>query len=195
MEEAVKQERAAMALDPLAPNPRYILGMLLADLHRYDEAIAAEKVVVDRAPNYTYARFQLAYFYLYASKYAEAEQEVRAAAVQVGENPEIIAALVRAVANPSERTSALKLLAEGKVGRYSLGKFTDAFWCAMLGAHEQGLERLHQWRKSSEPGESFEGSQVLWSPAFDPLRGDKRFQAIMQSLGLPHALVPLEETR
>ena len=59
--------------------------MLLADLHRYDEAIAAEKVVVDRAPNYTYARFQLAYFYLYASKYAEAEQEVRAAAVQVGE--------------------------------------------------------------------------------------------------------------
>ena len=195
MEEAAKQEQAAVALDPLAPNPRYMLGMMLSDLHRYDEAIAAEKVVIARNPNYTFARFQLAYFYLYASKYAEAEQEVHAAAVQVGENPEIIAALVHAAANPSGRTSALKLVAEGKTGRYSLGKATDAFWCGMLGAHEQALERLQQWRANSEQGELFSSSQVLWSPAFDPLRGDKRFQAIMQSLGLPNALVPLEETR
>ena len=87
-----------------------------------------------------------------------------------------ITALVHAVANPSERTSALRLVAEGKIGRYSLGKVTDAFWCGKLGAHEQALKRL-------------------WSPVFDPLRGDERFQAIMQSLGLPNALVPLEEKR
>jgi hypothetical protein len=126
---------------------------------------------------------------------AEAEQEGRAAAVQVGENPEIIAALVHAVANPSERTSALKLVAEGKIGRYSLAKITDAFWCGMLGAHEQAVDQLKQWRKSSQEGELFSDSQVLWDPVFDPLRGDKRFQAIMQSLGLPNALIPLEETR
>lgn len=195
LEEAVKQELAAVALDPLAPIPRYILGMMLGDLHRYDEAIAAEKAVIARNPNFTYARFQLAYLYIYASKYAEAEQEVRAAAVQVGEDPKIIAALVHAVANPSERTSALRLVAEGKIGRYSLGKITDAFWCGMLGAHEQALERLKQWQESSEEGELFSDSQVLWEPAFDPLREDKRFQAIMQSLGLPNALIPLEETR
>jgi tetratricopeptide (TPR) repeat protein len=195
LEEGIKQERAAVTLDPLAPNPRYIMGMMLGCLHRYDEAIEAEKAVVAQSPSFAYARFHLSYLYIYASRYAEAEKEARAAATQVGEDPEIIAALVHAVANPSERTSALKLLAESKVGPYSLGKFTDAFWCGMLGEHEQALERLKQWRESSEPGESFEGSQVLWSPAFDPLRGDKRFQAIMQSLGLPHALVPLEETR
>ena len=106
-----------------------------------------------------------------------------------------ITALVHAVANPSERTSALRLVAEGKIGRYSLGKVTDAFWCGKLGAHEQALKRLEQWQRSSEQGELFEGSQVLWSPVSDPLRGDERFQAIMQSLGLPNALVPLEETR
>jgi adenylate cyclase len=195
LEEAVKQERAAVALDPLAPNPHYMMGMMLGDLHRYDEAIAAEKVVIDRNPNYTYARFQLTYLYVYASNYAEAEREARAAAAQVGENPEIIAALVHAVANPSERTSALKLVTESKIGRYSLDQVTDAFWCGMLGECEEALGRLERWRRSSEQGELFSDIQVLWTPAFDPIRADKRFQAILQSLGLPSSPVPLEETR
>jgi adenylate cyclase len=195
LEEALKQERAAVALDPLAPNPRYMMGMILGCLHRYDEAIAAEKVVVAQSSYFAYARFHLTYLYIYASKYAEAENEARAAAALVGENPEIIAALLQAVADPSKRASALKLVIEGKCGRYSLEKITDAFWCGMLGAHEEALARLEQWRASSEQGELFCDSQALWAPVFDPIRADPRFQAIMQSLGLPNAPVPLEETR
>jgi adenylate cyclase len=194
LEEAAKQEGAAVALDPLATNPRYMLGMILAAQHRNNEAIAAEKAVIARNPSYTYARFQLAYLGIYESHYAEAEQEGRTAAAQVGENPEIIAALIRAVANPPERTSALKLVAENKVGRYSLGEVANAFWCGMLGSHDEALEQLKHWRESSEQGELFSDSQVLWAPVFDPIRGDPRFQAIMQSLGLPNAPVPLEET-
>ena len=171
-----------------------MLGLILGAVHRYDEAIAAEKVVIARNPNYTYSRFQLSYLYLYTKNYAEAEEQARAAAVQVGENPEIIAALVRAVANSSERTNALRLLANGKTGRHSLGDITDAFWCGMLGAHEEALERLKLWHETSEQGELFCDTQALWAPVFDPVRQDKRFQAIMQSLGLPNAPVPLEET-
>ena len=195
LEEALKQERASVALDPLAPNPRYMMGMILGCLHRYDEAIAAEKVVVAQSPNFTYARFHVAYLYIYASNYAEAEREARAAATQVGENPEIIAALVRAVAKPSERPDALKLVTEDKIGRYSLDKITNAFWCGMLGAHEEALVRLEQWRGSSEQGELFCDSQALWAPVFQPIRADQRYQAILQSLGLPNAPVPMGETR
>lgn len=195
LEEALKREQAAVALDPLAPNPRYMMGMILGCLHRYDEAIAAEKVVVAQSPNFTYARFHVAYLYIYASNYAEAEREARAAATQVGENPEIIATLVRAVARPSERPGALKLVTDDKIGRYSLDKITNAFWCAMLGAHEEALVRLKQWRESSEQGELFCDSQSLWAPVFDPIRTDPRYQEILQSLGLPNAPVPLEATR
>lgn len=195
LEEALKQERAAVALDPLAPNPRYMMGMVLGCLHRYDEAIEAEKVVIVQSPHFAYARFHLSYLYIYASRYAEAEKEARAAATQVGENPEIIGALVQAVADPSKRPSALQLVTEGKPGRYSLEKITDAFWCALLGANEEALGRLEQWRKNSEQGELFCDSQALWAPAFEPFRADARYQAIMQSLGLPSAPVPLEGTR
>jgi TolB-like protein/Flp pilus assembly protein TadD len=191
-EEAAKQERMAVALDPLAPNPRHILSLVLGVLHRYEEAIAEEKVVSARSPNYAYARFQLAYLYLYTSNYAEAEKEARSAASQVGEDPEVIAALVRAVANPSERTSALKLVTEGKIGRYDLRGTTQAFWCSMLGAHEEAIEKLKQWLANSQEGELFSDTQILRQPAFDPLRGDERFQTIMKSAGLPTAPVHAE---
>jgi tetratricopeptide (TPR) repeat protein len=191
-EEAAKQERTAVALDPLAPNPRYILGMILGALHRYDEAIAEEKVVVARSPNYVYARFDLAYLYLNVSNFAEAEKEARAAAAQVGEDPEVIATLIHAVANPAQRASALKLVTEGKIGQYDLRGVTDAFWYAMLGAYEEALESLKQWLATSQEGQLFSDTQILWRSAFDPLRTDQRFQAIMKSAHLPTEPVPIE---
>ena len=186
LEEAVKQERAALALDPLASNPHFILGMILGALHRYDDAVSEERIVVSRNPNYTYARFYLSYFLLYTANYAEAEKQARLAAAQVGEDPEIIASLVRAVANPVERPNALKLISEGKVGRYSLTEaVADAFLYSMLGANERALESLEQWTATSEQEKLFATSQILWTPAFDPIRNDERFRAVMKSAGPP----------
>jgi TolB-like protein/Tfp pilus assembly protein PilF len=192
LEEAFKQERTAVALDPLAPNPRYMLGMILGDLHRYDEAIGEEKAVITRSPHYAYARFHLTYLLLHAGNYAEAEKQGRTSAAEVGEDPEIIAALVRAVGNPAERPNALKLINEGKVGRYSLTETTDAFWYGMLGENERALESLKQWATTSEEGELFSGTQVLWTPAFDSIRADERFQALLRSIGLGATVVPAE---
>jgi adenylate cyclase len=186
-EEAAKQERTAVALDPLAPNPRNILAMILAAQHRYDEAIAEERVVVARSPNYTYARFDLAYLYLHESKFAEAEKEARAAAALVGEDPEVIATLIQAVADPAQRASALKLVTEGNVGRYDLRGMTDAVWYTLLGAYKEALESLKQWRAVTQEGQLFADTRILWKPAFDPIRGDERFEKIMKSAGLPAA--------
>jgi hypothetical protein len=107
------------------------------------------------------------------------------AAARVGEDPEIIATLVRAVANPVERPNALKLISEGKVGRYSLTETADAFWYSMLGANERALESLEQWAATSEQGQSFAASQNLWTQAFDPIRNDERFRAVTKLAGLP----------
>jgi predicted Zn-dependent protease len=192
LEEAFKQEGTAVALDPLAPNPRYMLGMILGDLHRYDEAIGEEKAVITRSPNYAYARFHLTYLLLHVGNYAEAEKQARIGAAEVGEDPEIIAALVRAVGNPAERPNALKLITERKVGRYSLTETTDAFWYAMLGENERALESLKQWATTPEEGELFSGTQVLWTPAFDSIRADERFQALLRSIGLAGTVVPAE---
>ena len=183
-EEAVERERAAVALDPLAPNPRYILGMVLGSMHRYDEAIAAQKIVVAGHPKFTYAQFYLSYLFLFTQNYQEAEKEARAAAAKVGEDPEIIAALIRGVANPGERTKALTLVSKGMIGRHSMSGITDAFWYAMLRADDLALQSLEKWLANSEEGQLFDDSQTLQSPAFDTIRSNPRFRAVMESAGL-----------
>ena len=54
----------------------------------------------------------------------------------------------------------------------------------MLGAKEQALESLEQWAANSEEGQLFAGSQIFRSPAFDAIRNDLRFQAVMRLAGL-----------
>ena len=183
-EEAVQREQAAVALDPLAPNPRYILGMVLGSLHRYDEAIAAQKIVIAGNPKFTYAQFYLSYLFLFTKNYEKAEKEARAAAAKVGEDPEIIATLIRGVANPGERTKAVTLVSEGMIGRHSMSGITEAFWYAMLRADDLALRSLEKWLANSEEGQLFDDSQTLHSPAFDTIRNDPRFRAVMKSAGL-----------
>jgi adenylate cyclase len=190
LEEAAELERKALALDPLAPNPRYLLGLLLGYLHHYEEGLAEEKAVLARTPGYTYSAFEVVFLNLYLSRYVEAEAAARVASAQANENPEPLVAVIQAVADPAKRPAALTLLKEGKVGHYMLGGMTDPLWSAMLGAHERALDGLEQWLRASQKGERFSRSRTLWDPAFDPLRDNDRFKAIMRSLGLPDAPIP-----
>jgi hypothetical protein len=57
------------------------------------------------------------------------------------------------------------------------------------------LEQLQRWRDTSEQGEIFQDIQALWLPVFEPFRSDPRYQAILQSLGIPTHPIPMEATR
>ncbi|MGN6789296.1 MAG: hypothetical protein ACTHJP_07190, partial [Rhodanobacteraceae bacterium] len=92
----LQQERIAISLDPLAPNPRYMLGFELVIQHRYREAAAEFEKVLEQTPNYAYARFHLALTNLYEGHDDEALKIGRAAALQAGRDPATIDVLLRA---------------------------------------------------------------------------------------------------
>jgi TolB-like protein/Flp pilus assembly protein TadD len=183
--ESLQQERIAISLDPLAPNPRYFMGSVLLSLRRYPEAIAAFNKVLEQTPDYVQARFLLASANLFAGRYEDARKVARAAALQAGQDPETVDALIQGCANPALRNIALQRVASlGRIGRQH-GEFARAYWYGLLGSREQAAASLQHWVGHASSGELFLGIIFLSKPAFDPIRDDPRFEAVLAKLGLP----------
>ncbi len=187
-DEAIEQETHAGELDPFAPAPRYLLGVSLSSAHRQSDAIVEFGKVVRQTPEYLFARFHLAFSYLFNGNYAEAEAQARAAATAAGEDPEVIAALIGGVADPKAAEGALKLVPGiHRLAGAEFGELATAFWESPLGAHEQALESLRRWLESAPAGQRFNGIRYLWLPAFDPVRADPRFKAVLKELNVPES--------
>jgi TolB-like protein/Tfp pilus assembly protein PilF len=181
------QERSAISLDPLAPNPRYMLGFELVIQHRYPEAAAEFEKVLEQTPDYAYARFHLALTHLYEGHDEEALKIARAAALQAGQDPATIEILLRACTNPALRPEALKRVVG--INRIEIAKLDDlsrAFWYSQLGERDQALASLQTWVRTAPVGQRFNGVRWLRLPTFDPIRDDPRFKAVLAKLGLPY---------
>ena len=192
-DESIDQARTAVSLDPVSAHPHYVLGTVLACAHRYDEAIAELRKALELSSEFFYARFELAGVYIAKADYAAAEQEARSGAIQAGEDPALVTTLIQAVADPSLRQKAEQLLDRGGVaGHYELYGVADAFWYSLLGVHDKAISSLRHWVDRAPQEELFEALQFLWLPAFDPIRRDLRFKAVLEKMGLPY--VPQDTT-
>jgi TolB-like protein len=184
----LRQERIAISLDPLAPNPRYMLGFELVIQHRYPEAVAEFEKVLEQTPDYAYARFHLALTNLYEGHDDAALKMARAAASKAGQDPATIEILLGGCTDPALRPAALKRVAD--IDRIEIAKLDDlakAFWYSQLGAREQALASLQRWVADAPIGQRFNGVRWLRLPTFDPLRDDPRFKAALRRLDLPYA--------
>jgi TolB-like protein/Flp pilus assembly protein TadD len=185
-EEAIEQARVAVELDPIAPAPRYILGVSLSCAHRQADAIAEFDKVMAKAPDFLFGRYHLAFAYLFDGNYAEAEGQARGAATAGGEDPDVIATLIKGVADPKAAPAALKLTRDvHRLAGAEVGELAVAFWESLLGAHEQALESLQRWFDGASVGQRFNGIRYLWLPAFDPVRADPRFKDVLRALNVP----------
>ncbi len=187
-DEAIEQARIAVERDPIAPAPRYILGVSLMSAHRQAEAIAEFDEVIAKTPDFLYGRYHLAFAYLFSGRYAEAEVQTRRAAKAAGEDPDVIAALIQGAADPKAAPAALKLTVDiHRLAGVEVGELAAAFWESLLGAHEQALESLRRWFDGATAGQRFNGIRYLWLPAFDPVRADSRFKAVLEELNVPES--------
>lgn len=188
---ALEQEGIAVSLDPLAPNPRYNLGWELLAERRIPEAVAEFKRVLEHSPDYTYARFQIAFANLYAGRYDDARKLMRAAEAQAGMDPAPTDTLVMACSDPASRRHALRLVERvDHVGRVQLDALAQAYWYGLLEAREPAIASLQRWVASVPPGKSNEGMRYLRMPAFDSVHDDPRFKAALAKLGLPYVPNP-----
>jgi tetratricopeptide (TPR) repeat protein len=181
-DEAISEMKRAEELDPLSPVISADAGLALVYARRYDEAIAQTKRALSLDPNFFSARYTLGYAYDGKRLYTEAIAEYRRA-LALNDDPYVKALLVSSMVKSGRQADALKLVKELKAESATL--YVPNYCLAMaytaLGGKEEAFGLLE---KDIAEHSSFV-SVLAVEPAFDDLRNDPRFKAMLRRLNLP----------
>ncbi|HJR11983.1 MAG TPA: hypothetical protein VJ823_11310 [Rhodanobacteraceae bacterium] len=174
----------ALQSDPLSGTSGAIRVQLRLFLHRIDAdaAVAQISAIVRAHPDSVFVHRVAMLLYLILHRYPEAETQIRMAATLNGADPALNVALIRGIADPAQRARAIQILETSQAtdGLPRQG-IVRAMFFMLLGDRDRALAELDNAANhdSTIP-------QLLWFPAFDPVRNDPRFKSVLKKMGLPY---------
>ncbi len=180
--EAREEMKKALSLDPLS----LIVIANLAWVHyfarEYDQAVTVCQEALQLDSTFASAHVKLGWAYEGKRLYPEARAEFRKAMVYIGNDPPVLLFLAHAYALEGARRDATELIQQvtAQPSPHYLSNYHVAAAYAGLGDHERSLE----WLKKAYEERS---SWLPWlkvDPKFDGLRGEPRFAALVDTLGL-----------
>ncbi|HSV63717.1 MAG TPA: tetratricopeptide repeat protein [Chthoniobacterales bacterium] len=182
-EEAVAEGKRAVELDPLSPVINADLGVTLYLARRYDDAIAHFKKTLAIDPTFFYAHYNLGIVLQLKGDLAGAIAEYERAK-QLSNDSFTIALLGAAKGLAGDRHAAEQTLKE--LDQIAQSQEVDDYSRALvyLGLNNKE-EALRAVDRAITAGD---GSSLTWikvDPLLDPLRGDPRFEAIVQKVIAP----------
>jgi tetratricopeptide (TPR) repeat protein len=183
-DEALREIRAAHALDPLSLPINASECLILGGARQFDAAIAQCRRTLELELNFTITHYRLGQVLVMQGKYLEAVQELRRAVELSGECARVVVELVMALAFSGDEAQARELLDSLRVAasRRYVGQFDLALIHAALEDQEQALTAL----EGAFNEQSHSMSLLNWSPEFAKLRELPRFVELQRGTGLPH---------
>ena len=179
-DEAIKEGKRAVELDPLSLIINSDLGSTLILSRRYDDAIAQLRATLALDPNFAYAHWNLgeALYLKGDSTGAIAEYEK---AASLDNDPEIQALLARAYAETGKKEQALEILR--KLSETAQHQFVRGYLFALiyigLGDKTTAIQYLEH---CSQQRENIDLNWIKVDPLLDPLRGDPRFETLVHKI-------------
>jgi TolB-like protein/Tfp pilus assembly protein PilF len=179
-DEAVAEVKRALELDPLSVIINADVGSVLGHAGRYDEAIAQLRKTVEMDPNFYYARWQLGEALEIKGFNEEAATHYKKA-IELNDDPLPLALLGHLYARTGRRHEAqgiLRQLRELSKQRYVL-RFNLALVHIGLDEKDAAIDLLEQ---AYEQRDGYNIGFIKIDTSLDPLRGDPRFEALVQKI-------------
>jgi TolB-like protein/DNA-binding SARP family transcriptional activator/Tfp pilus assembly protein PilF len=180
-EAAMREVRRAQQLDPLSLPIQTAVGTVLYYARRYDEAAEQFRRVLEVEPDFYLARLQLGAVYLQQRRFPEALVEAREAVRVSDRHPLALALLGYLHTATGAAAEAERLLAELEA-LADVRHVSPAYPAVIqmgLGRRGEALERLERAYEARDDWVVF----LRAEPAFDPLRSEPRFMALLARVG------------
>jgi serine/threonine-protein kinase len=173
----------ALELDPLSLSVNLGHASAFGYAQRYDLAIQHLQKTLELDPGYAFAHQMLAVFYLRQSKIAQAVAAAEKSLSLSGRSSNFLRTLGQAYVAAGRRADALKILSEmEQLRKQKRVRATDlAALCGSLGRMDQAF----QWMDMAVQERESALVQIQVNAAFDSLRQDPRFQALLRRMNFP----------
>jgi adenylate cyclase len=183
LEASLREIERAQQLDPLSPIIAVIHSKALAALRRDDAAHAQFKSVLATHPAFAPAHAWAATYYIDRKMFADAETELRLLGKLHGQSGEAKALVARGMADPTQHAEALSSL-DTSPDNADLREdpVLHAFYLVSLGERGRALDELERYAVNH----TSHFANWVWDRAFDPLRDEPRFKAVVTKLSLPY---------
>jgi len=181
-EEALCEAVKASELDPLSP----VIASAHGDIHYYrrefGQAIVEYRRALDLAPGFFLGGMNVARAQEQLGLHEEAIEGFRVALARVGSDPEESTAVAHAYAVAGQRASAERVL--GRVLQKAQTSLVSPYAIASVYAGLGDKDAAFHWLDQALAERDRMLAQLLVHPRLDPLRGDPRFDRLLQAVGL-----------
>ncbi|HME87853.1 MAG TPA: tetratricopeptide repeat protein [Chthoniobacterales bacterium] len=177
---ALAEAKRAVELDPISPIGHTDVATVYMFVRRYDEAIAQLRRTLETDPDFYWAHRQLGLALELKGAPSDAIVEYQRAS-ELNDDPRVVAFVGHAKASmgkAAEARAILDQLVDTSRTRYVSG-YSFAVIHLELGEREQALDWLE---KDAREQTGFEINFIKVDPYLDPLRGDRRFDALVKKV-------------
>ncbi len=181
-EEALEQAHRARELDPLAPIISTWVGLRHYFARRHEVAIEEYRSALELSPDFAPGHWHLGWAFEQTGRYDEAIAEAQKAMDSSGGNPLYIASLGHAHAIAGNDEAARRILE--RLDQESATRYVSAYHVAVIHGALGDTDEAFRWMDIAFEERSPWIGYMKVDPRLDPLRPDRRFDALLQQARL-----------
>jgi TolB-like protein/Flp pilus assembly protein TadD len=180
MDEAEAEVRIAIELDPLSLIVHEGVGYIQLLRRNYEAALESHRRLADLDPMFYKAHSSIGRVLCQMKRYDQAIEAFEKALALGGAVPSTLAAMGQALALAGRKNDARKCLAELETMALTRYVTSSCFAVVHLGLGE--ISKSLHWLENSCAQHELATKAIIVHPLWDPLRGEPRFQALVQRI-------------